>query len=183
MDRRSAPGSAREDGPLRPSHASPGGNFTLARPGSTCTIPLSFIYESVGEIKSGARIVARRCAGTRSRADGCVDQNQKDLDLRDRRPHLEMGLVGAAHDSGADARGTRILRSRGSGRLGRDRRGSGRTRFRRRPHRLRPMPELPGGSPPLVPEHSRGRREPPRSVCPVSLHSLSQRLQGGPLHP
>ena len=43
---------------------------------------------------------------------------------------------------------------------------AGRSRLRRRPHHLRPLPQLPRRQAPPVPQHRRRRREPPRRASP-----------------
>ena len=128
--------------------------------------------------------MAPGCPGTRSRADGCVDQNQENLDLRHRRPHLEMGRLGAADDSGADALSAtssaawsrRWAPASPTSSPGELVSGEG-------PHRLRPLPQLPGRPPPPLPEHPRRRREPSRGVRRIPLDPLPQCLQGRSEHP
>ena len=65
----------------------------------------------------------------------------------------------------------------------RTRPGDRRRRLRRGSHRLRQMPELPGGTPPPVQRHPGRRRQPARRLCGVRLHPGHQHLARRSQHP
>ena len=72
-----------------------------------------------------------------------------------------MGCLGTAHDPGADADRPRVLRRDRRARQRSARPRHRRPRLRRRPHHLRPLPKLPRGPPPPVPQYGGRRRQPP----------------------
>ena len=112
-------------------------------------------------------------AGRQRRAD----QDPEDRDLRHRRPHLQLGRLGADRPSrlpmviGHEFVGEIVERRRQRAGL----RGR-RSRRRRGPHRLRALPQLPRRPPASLHGHQGRGREPRRRLCRIPLHPGQQRL-------
>ena len=113
-------------------------------------------------------------AGSRDRPQRRADQGQEDRDLRHRRPHLQLGPVGAEDRAGADGDRPRIRRHGRRFRRGGDRIQGRPARFRRGSHRLRPLPQLPRRPRASVPQHARRRRQPAGRLRRVSVDPAAQ---------
>ena len=85
--------------------------------------------------------------------------------------------LGAEDDPGADGRRPRVLRRDRRDRQRGARLQARRPRLRRRPHHLRPLPQLPRRAPPPVPQHRRRRRQPPGLLRRVPGDPGGQRVQ------